>query len=57
VGVELPAEAEAAQPGGGAGEGGKDEVVRAERVVREHAAEEREREFRGGGAGDRGEER
>ena len=57
MGVELPADAEAAQPGGGASEGGEDEVVRAEHVVRQHAAEEREHERGSGGVGDRGEER
>lgn len=57
MGVELPAKAEAAQPASGAREGGKDEVVWAKRVVREHAAEERENELWIGGVGDGGEER
>lgn len=54
--VELLTKTEAAQPGGGAGDGGDDEVVGSEGVGREHPVEDREHEGGGFGVGDGGEE-
>ena len=50
--MELLTKTEASQPGGGAGDGGEDEVVGLEDVSREHATYDREHEVRSIGVGD-----